>query len=133
IFDKVGDIGLPTCIVGGPIEGGWGPVPDYGRPRFVVTDTEAGHVTVTYTDGPLAAGAGEGDGFLGIEGVKAFLTVNSLAKPFFVKSSDYSAIVGGDGAVQGYFPGLVARVYNASTGAVVGDFTPIAAAPQASF
>jgi hypothetical protein len=123
IFDKYEGIGQPTCIIGGPVEGGFAGVKDYGPAVFKVTATDALTVTLQYESGPLPP--------LYFDFAARHLTdtaiaeINRLARGYFFRDATWTATT----SAVGYFPDVVARLYSATAGTLTGEFTPIAAPP----
>jgi hypothetical protein len=108
--------GEPSCLIGGPVTGGFGDLIDYGLPVYEVTSLEAGEfLTLKYKSGPYTP--------------KKF--INALRRPFISSVSDYYAF-----QRPHVYPDLVVELYDPTTGALVttgtgsiqgiaGQFTPI--------
>lgn len=105
-------------IVGELIPGGWGPVASIGQTTFKVTLLTAKRVRLRYQYGPLPP-----DYVYKNQGnTEHYRFAALLARPFAVKSDQWA---NEDTGVRAYFPRLVARVRNTTTGATIGSFTPI--------
>jgi len=108
--------GEPSCLIGGPVTGGFGDLIDYGLPVYRVASVEAGEfLTLQYTSGPYTPRD----------------HINALAPQFLSRVSDYEAF--GRGYI---YPTLVVELYDPTTGDLVntgtgtvrgeaGEFTPI--------
>jgi hypothetical protein len=118
IFDTYDEsLGKPTCIIGGPVEGGFAGMRDYGPAVFKVSATDADKVTLRYDSGPLPPFYYDWAS-QHLRGV-AVKEVNRRAADYFVEDHTWGGIV------QGHFPALVARLYSATSGSLTGEFTPL--------
>jgi hypothetical protein len=124
VFDTYdGSLGQPTCLIGGPVEGGFAGVRDFGPAVFKVTATDSLKVMLQYDSGPLPPTYFS---FAATHLTAAHCAeVNRRAGGYFTGSSAWSAANG----PMGYFPGLVARLYAITSGSLTGEFTPIAQPP----
>lgn len=105
-------------LIGEPILGGWGPIPAIGQTTFKVVQVTTRRVRLQYMYGPLPP-----DYVYKQSSSDAhYLAVNKLARPFAVPTNQYQPE---DTTVRANFPRLEARVFNPTTGALVGTFTPV--------
>lgn len=122
----------PSCLLGGPVPGGFALVPDYGRPIFEVVAVSAStHVTLRYVTGPIPPSYSRTGGMLAsiIRQGQASAILNAAALPLAVPSEDYTP-----GRLWTY-PDLAVELYAIGDGAqvtvagaqrgVAGLFTPI--------
>jgi hypothetical protein len=113
-----------SCIVGGPIIGHWGPYTDRGRPVFRVDQILGGNlVRLKWVEGfvhyheenpPVS------------DDVRDIMNEAALE---YLDSSGPVPYPGASNFQLAALPGLVCRLYDASTGAWVGDHEPLALGP----
>jgi hypothetical protein len=106
-------------IIGELITGGWGPFNPIGQTTFKVTLVTAKRVKLQYQYGPLPPDYA----FRSSGNQSHYDTINKLARPFAVWSNKW---YNEDANVRMYFPRLNAMLTNPTTGALIGNFTPIA-------
>lgn len=124
-------VGEPSHLLGGPVEGGFGEVPDLGRPIFRVSDVEADEfIVLRYVQGPLPLSFATWlESLFGPLIAQFYL--NNIAQPFAQPTGDYSSFGRGFS-----FPQIVVQLYDPTTGDLVatgfgairmvaGQFTPL--------
>lgn len=102
ILDQVDDtFGIASCIIGGPVVGGFGPMTDAGQPRWTVNLVSGDIVQLQWVEGNLYTGMRE-FGPPMTEAVRDYL--NAFARQYLVRSDI-------EGLPEGvaHFPDLVVR------------------------
>jgi hypothetical protein len=115
----------PSCIIGGPIRGGFAGFPDLGPWRFTATTVQPGATGTGYVRLSLVYAIQASGSFaawlarLGTE--KLVKRANRHARDYMVKDSRWLASL----STRAWYPRLLARIENPATGALVGHFNPI--------
>lgn len=126
-----------SCIMGGPVRGGFGPQPDYGPWRMKVTDVVAGaYVEMSFVEGYLpvsldnwnARSATPGYTYShNLAGSDYEQELGVIARKFFVSTPTLNAH-----QIMGSFPDLEYRI-QALDGTFVGTFQPLSAILPSGF
>jgi len=130
IFEQaLGTLNAGSCLLGGPIPGGWNGIQDYGPTRWKVLFVGTYGVVLTFVQGPFLSGRlpqlmnmqyGQiGSGQLDF--------VNARAQPYIPQHLANFAPVftGGAGLGLSADTGLTARVTRVSDGTLAGVFAPL--------
>lgn len=108
-------------LIGSPVRGGFGPIPDAGPWRFTITAVAATHVTGRLSGNILPGLFGEGGSV--VDGILA-ADINRKARDYFVTDGTWRTVIGS----FGYYPRVNVRVETlASPPVLVDHFNPIEA------
>jgi len=116
----------PSALLGGPVEGGWGPLADRGLTRMRVAFVEADEfVTLDYVSGPLPITSDGGVLSQVFNALRSLGYINTMMEGYATRvSGDQEPALVGDDRYY-VFPQWMCEVYSVSTGALVGTFMPI--------